>query len=94
MFDRLIRRVLRRPYVPETAEEQNAKGMWEDAARSGGFYWGAMVGQWRSQRAGSVVGRGCDSLCGGPSCNDKACTCDASVCIDFRLALIREEFED
>ena len=87
------RRLRGRPYVPTTRGEADAKEMWEDAARKGGFYWSALVGQHELFKGRSILSYGCVHGCKRPECRGGMCLCDSTLCATWRLGLIAEVFE-
>lgn len=90
---RLIRRILRRPYRAVPGREQNAMDLWHDAATKGGFFWSALVGEHERGRGVTRLSNWCGQRCGQPQCKTQGCACDNVGCREFRIALVRREFE-
>ncbi len=90
---RLIRWALRRTYRPADAREANAMEMWQDAATKGGMFWSVLVGEWERGRGISRLSSWCGQRCGRAWCLKQGCSCDNVECREFRLGLVRREFE-
>ncbi|KKN31213.1 hypothetical protein LCGC14_0826360 [marine sediment metagenome] len=90
---RLIRGLLRRPYTPKLGREADAMEMWHEAAVKGGMFWTVLVGEWERGRGIGRLSSWCGRRCGNAGCIRLGCSCDADVCSDFRVALVRREFE-
>ncbi len=90
---RFRRWVFGRPYQAEPGREQNAMDLWKDAALKGGIFWAMLVGEHERGRGTTQLSRWCGHRCDSNTCLRQGCMCLASVCVEHRLKMLRQEFE-